>query len=49
MRSAEGWPEAAGIREAADRRYVAERAAILLLETAVNTDPVTSRCFLCVT
>jgi hypothetical protein len=47
MRSAEGWPEAAEIRESFLMRYVASKAAIHHLEVAANTDPITSRCFLC--
>lgn len=44
---AEGWPEATRIRKSFDRRQFAGREAIPLLAIAANTDPITSRCFLC--
>lgn len=47
--SAEGWPEAVGIRHSSEMRYVAAKVAIPQLEIAANTGPITSRCFLCAT
>ena len=47
FRRAESWPEAADIRSKWDERGSAERAAIERLAAAANTDPITSRCFLC--
>ena len=44
---AESWPEAANIRTRWDERASAAEAAIELLAAAANTDPITSRCFLC--
>lgn len=44
---AESLPETAMVRLKWDERKSAERAAIDMLSTAANTDPVTSRCFLC--
>jgi hypothetical protein len=47
FRRAEAWPEAADIRSKWDIRGSAAEAAIELLAAAANTDPITSRCFLC--
>jgi hypothetical protein len=47
MRSAEAWPEASGIKESSEMRFVTAKLAIPQLEVAANTDPITSRCFLC--
>jgi hypothetical protein len=47
FRRAESWPEAAGIRRKWDGLGSSAKAAIELLATAANTDPITSRCFLC--
>ena len=49
MQSAEGWPEATGIRESFEMRLVAAKVAIPQLEIAANSDPITSRCFFCST
>lgn len=47
FRRAESWPEAADIRSKWDQRHAAEQKAIELLAAVANTDPITSRCFLC--
>lgn len=47
FRRAESWPEAADIRSRWDERGSVERAAIERLAAVANTDPITSRCFLC--
>jgi hypothetical protein len=47
FRRAESWPEAADIRRKWDARDAAEQTAMELLAKAANTDPITSRCFLC--
>lgn len=47
FKRAESWPEAADIRSKWDERGSAEQSAIELLAAAANTDPITSRCFLC--
>jgi len=47
FRRTESWPEAVGIRSKSDGRRAAAKAAIELLAAAANTDPITSRCFLC--
>jgi hypothetical protein len=47
FRTAEGWPEAADIRRGFEMRYLAAKMAIPRLEVAANTDPITTRCFLC--
>lgn len=44
---AESWPEATDIRRKWNERGSAERAASEQLAAAANTDPITSRCFLC--
>jgi len=47
MRSAEGWPEAQAIWDAFHERQVAEKLALSILPIMVNTDVITTRCFLC--
>jgi len=47
FRYAESLPEAAAIRSKWDERRAAEETAIELLAAAMNTDPITSKCFLC--
>lgn len=47
FRYAESWPETATIRNKWDERRAAEEPLIELLAAAMNTDPITSRCFLC--
>lgn len=47
FRRAESWPEAADIRSKWDERGFAEGTAIERLAAVANTDPITSRCFLC--
>jgi hypothetical protein len=47
FKKAELWPEAAAIHGRWDERRRVEKAAAELLTAAANTDPITSRCFLC--
>lgn len=47
MLAAEGWPQAADIRELFDLRARAAKAAIPMLEIAANTDPIMTICSLC--
>lgn len=47
FKRAESWPEATAIRRTWDERGYTQTAAIEQLTTAANTDPITSRCFLC--
>jgi hypothetical protein len=47
MMAAEGWPEAADIRELFDLRTRTAKAAIPMLEIAANTDPIMTMCSLC--
>jgi hypothetical protein len=47
MSAAEMWPEAHNIEGSWKLRNELFRQAAPMLATAANTDPITSRCFLC--
>jgi hypothetical protein len=47
LQTAESWPEAASIRESFAKRVILTKVALHQLEVAANTDPITTRCFLC--
>jgi hypothetical protein len=47
FRRAESLPETADMQSKWDRRGSAAKAAIQLLATVANTDPITGRCLLC--
>jgi hypothetical protein len=47
FKKAELWPEAAAIHGTWDERRRVEKTAVELLTAAANTDPITTRCFLC--
>lgn len=47
FKKAESWPEAAAVHSTWDERKRVEKTAVELLTAAANTDPITTRCFLC--
>jgi hypothetical protein len=47
FKEAELWPEAAALRHAWDELQETKAPAIEQLAIAANTDPITTRCFLC--